>query len=574
MMHIPILDDILIILLAAVLIVFLLKRFHLPSIIGFLLTGILIGPYGFSLISKHQEIEQMSEIGVMLLLFVIGMELSLKQLMRIKRNVFLGGGLQVFVTISIFAVAYTFFGASWSEAVFAGFIASLSSTAIVLKTFQDRKEIDTPHAKNALAILIFQDLIVVPMMLLTPILAGQAADPILSLGGLLLKTAVVVLFTWFAAKYLVSPIFYAVAKTDSKELFLLVTLAFCMAVASLTSLAGMSPALGAFIAGLIIAESTYSHQATSIILPFRELFTSLFFVSVGMLLDLTFFKENALVILVLVSILFIVKSAIVGVVVFILNYPLRTALLTGFSLFQVGEFAFILSKVGIDYGLLDAQSNQYFLSVSIVSMMLTPFVFIFSERLLAPFISIEKKYRRKNMQNDSTTVYPEKLQNHLVIIGYGFNGSNLARAAECSEIPYAVVDFNAAIVKKHQRNGLPIIFGDATQEHVLAALCVTDAKVVVLAISDDHASQAIIRYVKAQAPQVHLIVRTRYVKQMGPLYALGADEVIPEEYETSMQIFGQVLSNFEKSEEDIQSITQRIRADHYALFTSFQNVID
>ncbi|MDP4955311.1 MAG: monovalent cation:proton antiporter-2 (CPA2) family protein [Crocinitomicaceae bacterium] len=573
-MHLPILNDILIILLAAVLMVFLLKKIKLPSIIGFLLTGILIGPFGLSLISKHHEIEQMSEIGVMLLLFVIGMELSLKQLMRIKRNVFLGGGLQVLLTISIFAVSYTFLGASWSEAVFAGFIFSLSSTAIVLKTFQDRKEIDTPHAKNALAILIFQDIIVVPMMLLAPILAGEATDPILSLGGLLLKTAIVVLFTWFAAKYLVSPIFYAVAKTDSKELFLLVTLAFCLAVASLTALAGMSAALGAFIAGLIIAESAYSHQATSIILPFRELFTSLFFVSVGMLLDLTFFKENALVILLLVCFLFVVKSIIVGAAVYLLNYPLRTVLLTGFSLFQVGEFAFILSKVGIDYGLLDAQSNQFFLSISIVSMMLTPFVFILSERLLLPFLALEKKYSRKNMQNDSTTVYPEKLQNHLVIIGYGFNGSNLARAAECSEIPYAVVDFNAAIVKKHQRNGLPIIFGDATQEHVLAALCVTNAKAVVLAISDDHASQAIIRYVKAQAPQVHLIVRTRYVKQMGPLYALGADEVIPEEYETSMQIFGQVLSNFEKSEEDIQSITQRIRADHYALFTSFQNVID
>ena len=184
-MHLPVLNDILIILLAAVLMVFLLKKIKLPSIIGFLLTGILIGPFGLSLISKHHEIEQMSEIGVMLLLFVIGMELSLKQLMRIKRNVFLGGGLQVLLTISIFAVSYTFLGASWSEAVFAGFIFSLSSTAIVLKTFQDRKEIDTPHAKNALAILIFQDIIVVPMMLLAPILAGEATDPILSLGGLL-----------------------------------------------------------------------------------------------------------------------------------------------------------------------------------------------------------------------------------------------------------------------------------------------------------------------------------------------------------------------------------------------------
>jgi CPA2 family monovalent cation:H+ antiporter-2 len=273
----------------------------------------------------------MSEIGVMLLLFVIGMELSLKQLLRIKRNVFLGGGLQVLLTIAVFGVAYTFFGASWSEAVFAGFIFSLSSTAIVLKTFQDRKELDTPHAKNALAILIFQDIIVVPMMLLAPILAGETTDPIWSLAGLLMKTGLVVVFTWFASKYLVSPVFHAVAKTDSKELFLLVTLAFCLAVASLTALAGMSAALGAFVAGLIIAESSYNHQATSIILPFRELFTSLFFVSVGMLLDLNFFKENLLVILVLVLVLFIVKSLIVGLAVAVLHYPMRTFIVSGFS---------------------------------------------------------------------------------------------------------------------------------------------------------------------------------------------------------------------------------------------------
>jgi CPA2 family monovalent cation:H+ antiporter-2 len=573
-MHIPILDDILIILLSAVFIVFVLKRIQLPSIIGFLLTGIIIGPFGLSLISKHQEIEQMSEIGVMLLLFVIGMELSLKQLLRIKRNVFLGGGLQVLLTIAVFGVAYTFFGASWSEAVFAGFIFSLSSTAIVLKTFQDRKELDTPHAKNALAILIFQDIIVVPMMLLAPILAGETTDPIWSLAGLLMKTGLVVVFTWFASKYLVSPVFHAVAKTDSKELFLLVTLAFCLAVASLTALAGMSAALGAFVAGLIIAESSYNHQATSIILPFRELFTSLFFVSVGMLLDLNFFKENLLVILVLVLVLFIVKSLIVGLAVAVLHYPMRTVILTGFSLFQVGEFAFILSKVGIAYGLLDSQANQYFLSMSIVSMILTPFVFIFSERLLSPFLLIEKKIGQKKKQNATTTVYPEKLQDHLVIIGYGFNGSNLARAAECSAIPYVVADFNASIVKNNQQNGLPIIFGDATEDHVLEALHIAEAKVVVLAISDDHASQLIIGQIKSMAPHVYLIVRTRYVKQMGPLYALGADEVIPEEYETSMQIFGQVLSNFEKSAADIHLIAQRIRADHYAMFTSFHNVKD
>lgn len=570
-MYLPILDDILIILVAAVLIVFLLNRLRLPSIIGFLLTGILIGPFGLSLISKHHEIEQMSEIGIMLLLFVIGMELSLKQLWRIKRNVFLGGWLQVLLTIIVFGSAYSFFGASWSQAIFAGFIFSLSSTAIVLKTFQDRKEMDTPHAKNALAILIFQDIVFVPMMLLAPILSGDSDDPYTSLLGLLLKTVLVVVFTWLAAKFVVPRLFYAVAKTDSKDLFLLVTLAFCLAVASLTTLAGMSAALGAFIAGLIIAESAYSHQATSLILPFRELFTSLFFVSVGMLLDISFFKQNVVVILTLVTLLFIFKSLIVGLAVAILRYPLRTVMLTGFSLFQVGEFAFILSKVGIAYGLLDETTNQYFLSISVVSMLLTPFVFLASERLLLPFVSMEQKYRSAKKRPTEPNLVVEQPDDHLVIIGYGFNGSNLARAAQCSEIPYSIVDFNPSIVKKHQKDGVPIIFGDATQDHVLEALHITKARVVVIAVSDDTASEAITRQIKHHAPQVYLIVRTRYVKQVGPLYALGADEVIAEEYQTSMQIFTQVLTNFDKSAQDIQVITQRIRADHYSLFAAIEN---
>jgi CPA2 family monovalent cation:H+ antiporter-2 len=573
-MHLPILNDILVILLSAVLIVILLKRLHLPSIIGFLLTGVLIGPFGLTLISKHQEIEQMSEIGVMLLLFVIGMELSIKQLFRIKRNVFIGGGLQVLLTIAIFATAYTFFGASWSEAVFAGFIFSLSSTAIVLKTFQDRNEMDTPHAKNALAILIFQDIIVVPLMLLTPILAGKVSDPYMSILWLLFKTLLLILFTWFAGKYIVPRLFTAVAKSDSKELFLLVTVALCLAVASLTAFAGMSPALGAFIAGLIIAESAYSHQATTIILPFRELFTSLFFVSVGMLLDLSFFMQNILVILVLVLLLFLLKSLIISFAVFILNYPLRTVLLTGISLFQVGEFAFILSKVGIKYGLLDTQSNQFFLSISIVSMILTPFVFVFSERLLAPIIAIRKIYTNDNNNISDVSMYTADLKDHLVIIGYGFNGSNLARAAACSEIPFIVADFDATIVNEHQQKGLPIIFGDASKDHVLHALHLSAAKVVVVAISDDKVTEVITEQIKEHFPHVYIIVRTRYIKHMGSLYALGADEVIPEEYETSMQIFGQVLSNFDKPSLDIQLISQRIRADHYAMFTSLQNARD
>ena len=307
-MHIPLLQDILILLGCSTLIVFALQKFKLPSIIGFLLTGIIIGPYGLSLINAVEQVEILSEIGVILLLFVIGMELSIKQLVSIKKTVLVGGLIQVGLTAITTGTIYYFLGYPWNASVFVGFLFSLSSTAVVLKTLQDRKEISAPHGKNALAILIFQDIIVVPMMLITPLIAGVSDNIGLSVLSLLLKFAVVLVITIISTRYIVPNLMHAVARTNSKELFLLVTITICIAIAFLTSEIGLSLALGAFIAGLIISESEYSHQATSVILPFRELFTSFFFVSVGMLLDLNFFLGNIPLILLLVLGVFIVKS--------------------------------------------------------------------------------------------------------------------------------------------------------------------------------------------------------------------------------------------------------------------------
>ncbi len=569
LMHIPLLQDILILLGFAVIIVFALQKLRLPSIIGFLLTGVIIGPYGFSLIHEIEQVEILSEIGVILLLFVIGMELSIKQLISIKKTVFLGGFLQVGVTILIAALVYHFLGNSWNESVFVGFLFSLSSTAIVLKTLQDRQQITAPHARNALAILIFQDIIVVPMMLVTPMIAGESTNLGLSILLLIVKSIIVLVITFVSARYVVPRLMHAVAKTNSKELFLLVTITLCFAVAFLTSEAGLSIALGAFIAGLIVSESEYSHQATSIILPFRELFTSFFFVSVGMLLDLNFFLNNIPFILLLVLVVFIVKSSVAAVAVAVLKYPTRTVLLTGLSLFQVGEFAFILSKVGIEYNLLTAETNQYFLSVSIVSMILTPFVIIFSESIVDRIIGVSKKLGLDSTlgsEKDKAEIVNHELENHLVIIGYGVNGSNLARAAAASDITYVVIEMNAEMVKREKRKGVPIIFGDATQDHILETVHLSNARAAVIAISDNFATRSIIKNIRSHSDSLYLVVRTRYVKETSELIALGADEVIPEEFETSVQIFTNVLQNFLVPEDDIEQFIEKVRADNYQLF--------
>lgn len=567
-MHLPLLQDLLILMGFSIVIVFLLNRIKIPSILGFLLTGVLIGPHSLSLIEAVEQVETLSEIGVILLMFVIGLEISIKQLMSIRKTVFIGGALQVGLTIILASSIYYGLGYPIKESVFIGFLFSLSSTAIVLKVFQDRNELSTPHGKNALAILIFQDLIVVPMMLLAPIMAGVSENITYSIFSLVVKTIIVIAITIVSARYLVPKLMHVIAKTASKELFLLTTFTICFAVAFLTSEAGLSLALGAFLAGLIISESEYSHQATSTILPFRELFTSLFFISVGMLLNLTFFINNVSIILLLVLAVFVGKSMITAFSVAVLKYPPRTVIITGLSLFQVGEFAFILSKVGIQYKLLSEETNQIFLSVSILSMLATPFIIILSEKIAFGVLKINILENilktRKEQINDNEN--DETLENHLVIIGFGINGSNLVKAAQYMQIPYVVIELNPETVKEQKEKKIPIIFGDATQDHILESVNLTQARALVIAISDPKATKTIMSKVRQISQSLYTIVRTRYVKEIEELHALGADEVIPEEFETSIEIFTRVLHNFLIPQNKIEDFTQSLRLDDYRFF--------
>lgn len=546
--------------------VLILQRLKLPSILGFLLTGIIIGPYGLSLIKAVHEVEVLAEIGVILLLFVIGMELSIKQLRSMQKTVFYGGFLQVGLTVVVTSLIYLFLGFSWNEAVFVGFLFSLSSTAIVLKILQDRNEITAPHGRNALGILIFQDIIVVPMMLVTPILAGESANVGLEILELVIKFVLVIAITYVSARYLVPRLMFAIARTKSKELFLLTTITICFAVAFLTAEAGLSLAFGAFLAGLVISESDYSHQATSIILPFRELFTSFFFISIGMLLDLGFFAAHAPVILLLVVVVFFIKGAIAAAAAAFLKYPKRTIILTGLALFQVGEFAFILSRVGIEFGLLSPVMNQYFLSVSIITMLLTPFVLMYSEKLSD--IILRSGNWNKTAPGAIAEVHEdlEGMEDHLVIIGFGINGTNLARAARHSNIPYVILEMNAETVKREKANGEPIIFGDAVHEHILESVHIQKARVVVIAISDPKATKAIISNIRNLSQSIYTVVRTRYVKEIDTLLALGADEVIPEEFETSIEIFSRVLHNYLVPIHELEELVDSIRADNYEMF--------
>ncbi len=566
-MHLPLLQDLVILLAFSIAIVFVLNRLKIPSILGFLLTGVIIGPHGLSLIKAVEEVEIISEIGVILLLFVIGLEMSIKQLISIRKTVFVGGALQVGITIVVAFFVYYMLGNTLQESVFIGFLFSLSSTAIVLKVFQDRNELNTPHGKNTLAILIFQDLIVVPMMLVTPIISGDSEDVSGSIMSLLIKTIIVIVITIVSARYLVPRLMHSIAKTESKELFLLTTFTICFAVAFLTSEAGLSLALGAFLAGLIISESEYSHQATSTILPFGELFTSLFFISVGMLLNISFFINNIGVVLLILVAVFIGKSLITALAIAALKYPPRTIIITALSLFQVGEFSFILSKVGIQYNLLSESTNQIFLAVSIMSMLITPFVIIISEKVAFGVLNIGFFNNKEGTKNEAP-LKTEVYKNHLVIMGYGVNGSNLVKAAKHINIPYVIVEKDKYKLKEAYAKNLPVINGDATEESVLNSLNLNQARALVIAISDKEATREILSKVRQICQSLYIIVRTRYVKEIDELHAIGADEVIPEEFETSIEIFTRVMHNFLIPKVEIDNFTESLRTNDYDFFQS------
>jgi monovalent cation:H+ antiporter-2, CPA2 family len=571
-MEIPLLSDIVIILGLAVVVILFFQRFKLPTIIGFLATGVIAGPHGLSLINNTHDIEILAEIGVILLLFIIGMEFSLRSLSLIKRTVLLGGFTQVLVTIGLVTGVMILLQFNYAEAVFMGFLIALSSTAIVLKLLQEKGEINSPHGKTVLGILIFQDIIVVPMMLLTPLMAGGQQNVGYELLKMLLKGGFVILFVLVSARYLVPKLLYAVARTKSNELFILCVVGICFAVAWMTSSLGLSLALGAFMAGLIISESEYSHQATSNILPFREIFTSFFFVSIGMLLDFNFLIQNLFIVLILSVLAFFLKGMVATLAARILKYPLRTSLLVGLSIFQVGEFAFILSKSGIDAGILTQETYQYFLSVSLLTMGATPFVMQYYYRI-ATSISryFNSAYDEKNelAQSDAALLSPD-LEDHVVIIGYGINGRNVAKAAKHANIPYTIIEMNPVTVKKESLAGESILYGDAVHGTILSHVNVHKARVVVIAISDPVATKMIVSSVREFSDKVHIIVRTRFVQEMEENYRSGADEVIPEEFETSIEIFTRVLSKYLMPRDEIAQFTNSIRADNYDMLRSMQ----
>jgi CPA2 family monovalent cation:H+ antiporter-2 len=548
----------------AVFTVSLFRRLKFPSIIGFLFTGILAGPYSLGLIRDTHHVEQMAEIGVVLLLFAIGIEFSMKELMRIKHLVFWGGGLQLGLTILVITLLSAGFGFSFQQSAFFGFLVALSSTAILMKLLMDAGEIDTPHGKMALGILIFQDLCVVPLMLFTPFLAGAGEG----LRGILVvsaKAVAVVVCAHFGARFAVPWVFEQVVKARSRELFILTIILIGFGTAWITSQVGLSLALGAFIAGLAISESEYSHQALGDIIPFRDAFMSLFFISVGMLLDPSVFFRQPVLVLSLIVTIILIKTIITFGTALSLGLPMRVAVITGLSLAQIGEFSFVLSLEGVKHGLLAPNLYQVFLAASVATMALTPLCIKISGPVADRLVrSLPNRLTRGKgtlaaRENDLT------LDDHVIIVGYGLNGRNLSRALKHLKVPQAVIETNPFTVSAEKKRGNLIIFGDGSNREILDHAQIAKARIIVVAISDAAAARRIAALAREMNPSIYIIVRTRYIAEVEPLYRLGVNEVIPEEFETSVEILSRVLRKFLLPEDDIEEYVEEVRRDGYEM---------
>ncbi|OGP95402.1 MAG: potassium transporter KefB [Deltaproteobacteria bacterium RBG_16_47_11] len=567
-MKIILLQDILVIFGLSIGVLYVCHRLRVPTIIGFLVTGVLAGPYGLGLIKAIEAIETLAEVGVVLLLFTIGLEFSLKNFWQLGKSILLGATSQVLLTFFVVMIFFRLSHLAPSESIFLGFLLSLSSTAVVMKILQDRAEAESLHGRVTMGILIFQDLIAVPMMLLVPLLAGKEGNVT---NALLLFSAEAVgigLLIFVGSRWMIPWIFFKIAQTQIRELFALSVVALCLVIAWLTHEIGLSLALGAFLAGLIISESEYGHEALAHILPLRNVFASFFFVSIGMLLDLRFFLQQPVLILLASCGVLTLKTLIASFAAMFMGLPIRTTVAVGLGLCQIGEFSFILSKTGVESGLLPASHYQMFLAISIITMAVTPFLMAAAPALAQVLLRLPlpRKWKRGSYPLREVKRIHEK--DHLIIIGFGLNGRNLARAARSSGIPYLIIESNPEVVREEKAKGEPIYFGDATQEAVLHFAKIPNARTLVVVINDPTATRRIISLARRLNSKIFIIVRTRYVREVEPLYSLGANEVIPEEFETSVEIFARVLGKYLLPHEEIEKFIAEVRTEGYEMFRS------
>lgn len=556
--------DVALLILASALIAYVCYRLGIIPIVGFLIAGVLIGPEATGLVSDKEIVDAAAEVGVLLLLFTIGIEFSLEKLARIKRLIFGGGGLQVGLATGVTVAGLMAFGVSWQASLFTGFLVALSSTAIVLKLLSDRGEMEEEHGQVGLGLLIFQDLAIIVMVLLVPLLSGQGGGS-LAIVWALTKAALIIVAVLVVARRLMPRFLEAVARTCSPELFLLTVIGICFGTAWLTSLAGVSLSLGAFLAGIVVSESKFSEHAMGEIMPLQILFSATFFVSVGMLLDVGFLFSNLPLVLGIVVLVLIVKVITTGISLRILGYPLPIALASGLMLAQIGEFSFVLERAGREAGLfpagLEGTGSQTFIAATVIVMIMTPMLHTLGMKLRDRMGTPDASSDTSN--EPMVHGHVPAMQDHVIIAGYGMSAQYLVRSMRSFDIPFLVLTLSPEGATEAEEMGVHVLRGDYAKQHTLGLAHIDAARTLIIADDNPGMAHRVAMVARQMNPDVHIVVRTSRKSDVRSLHEEGVDCVIVDELESIVQLLAQTLKDHEVPVEDIDRITEHIRGHDY-----------
>ncbi|MBI5449765.1 MAG: cation:proton antiporter [Gammaproteobacteria bacterium] len=564
-MNDSILIEILMLLAAAVIAVAGFRRFHLPPILAYLTVGVIVGPYGLALVSDTEDTRLLAEFGIVFLLFTVGLEFSLSQLMAVKKEVLTMGGAQVVLTTALIGSVAWLFGMSPVEAFVIGAVFAMSSTAIVVKQLAEQLELGSRHGRLSVGILLFQDVSVAPFLIIIPALTGvddvSVSD---QLAGAVIKGGIIVIAMVAVGRWLLRPLFHEIARSRSSELFTLTALLFALTAAWVTHYSGLSLALGAFLAGMMLGETEFRHQVEVDIRPFRDVLLGLFFVTIGMMLNIGLLPQIVLWVLLLALAIVLLKAVLISVLMRLLGVNSGVAVRTGIVLSQGGEFGFALLSLAMGSEILGAQLSQIMLAALIFSMILTPWLIKYNGTI-AKYLCSESYLQNRAQLVQEVAQSARTLSGHTIICGYGRIGQNIARFLDQENRPYLALDLDPLRVKVAREAGEPVIYGDSAHIEILEAAGLMQARVLVISFDDIYAALKILPQVQKARPDMPVLVRTRDDNNLERLQRAGATEVIPETLEASLMLASHLLLLLEVPTADIIRHVEHVRHDRYQI---------
>ena len=551
------LKDIILILSLAIVIILILSKFRIPPVIGFLLTGVLIGPSAFKLVKSVSEIELLAEIGIILLMFTIGLEFSLDKIKKMLKDFLLFGGLQVFTSWLVFTYLFYIYGLLLLQSLLGGFILALSSTAIVLKLLQDKDDLNSPSGLKMTSILLFQDAIIIPAILVFPFIDQlDNAPPMPVIQNILFALAAVILI-YFTCRFLLPYVFKLILNLRIPDLLTVTVFVFLFGITVLAHKLGVSLAMSALIVGVAISDSDYAHQINSDIIPSKYIFNSIFFISIGMFVNISFLITNFMDIAFFAAVIIIVKIIIIILLFILFRRPISSGIVTAFGLAHIGEFSFILLRIVKDQSIFSQDMHQTLLSAAIISIFMIPFALKLGNKI-AGFERFKTEL--------PATASPKPYVNHTIIAGFGINGQNIARILKVLKIPYVIMDLNPSTVRHYKALDEPIHFGNVDRVANLKVLAISNASLLVIAVNDIEAAGRAVTLARNLNPSIRIIVRANYISQVENLYNLGADLVLSQDMETSLIFLYHILKFYKMPDHVSRIQTNLLRNEHYRFF--------